>query len=185
MIAFLFIAGSALALVLGVLLGLGLLPFRRTRKTSSFFLLLPSSAAGGEIFGFWLLLKMLNGRVGLQQAIESSFYFGAIVFCALGAVLALAALLPKTHTRAGALLKSTVRGIAGAFVALSCLTVIVAMREEIGLHRMAARMGTGPIGWDPVSYVDATSAWRNMPAMLIVFVIVLVFSARQPRPATI
>lgn len=185
MVAFVFIAGGALALLLGALLGVGLLPFRRTRRAASFFLLVPSTAVGGEIFGFWLALTLLHGRVSPQVAVERSFYFGAATFCALGVALALTLLLKKTHTQAGALLKGALRGSVGAFVALSCLAVIVTMREEIELHRMAERLGTGFVGWDPVSYVGATSTWLILPAMLVVFLLVLVFSLRDLRSANV
>lgn len=183
MIAFVFIAPGALALLLGALLGVGLLPFRRTRRAASFFLLVPGTAVGGEIFGFWLLLTVLHGRVSPQQAMESSFYFGAVLFYVLGLGFALAALLPRTSTRTGVLWKGILRGIVGA-VALCSLAVIVVVRQEIDLHRMAAHLGTGVAGWDPVSAVSATPAWRVVPGMLIVFAISFSWSVHRLRSAT-
>jgi len=172
--AVIFIAGSTLALVLGPLLGLALLPSRRTRKAAFFLFLLPSTAAGAGLFGFWSVLRLLYGHVSPQREIELSFYLGWVAFYALGLALALALLLVSTHSRPGALLKSASTGIAASFIVLACLAVTAMLWGGI-----ASRHGTGVVGWDPISVLGSTSAWRVLPPMLLVFALFFVWSAQH------
>lgn len=177
--ALIFIAASTLLLLLGPLLGFLLLAFRRTRRSAAFLLLLPTSATGGSIFGFWMLGRLLHGQISPQQALERSFYLGYVPFYALGLILALAALLFRPHGRLGAWLKGVVNGTAAGCVVLSCMAVLAVAQMEI-----ASRHQAGSVGWDPVSLISSASAWRIVPAMLVAFVAVLIWStARMRAPA--
>ena len=174
-----FIAASTLLLLLGPLLGFLLLAFGRTRRSAAFLLLLPTSATGGSIFGFWMLGRLLHGRISPQQALESSFYLGYVPFYALGLTLALAALLFRPRGRLGAWLKGVVNGTAAGFVVLSCMVLLTV--AQIGI---ASRHQAGSVGWDPISMIASVSAWRIVPAMLVAFVAVLIWSrARMRTPA--
>ena len=181
--ALLFLAGAMLALLLGPLLGLVLLIPRRTRQAAYFLLLLPSAAAGGGIFGFWLWLRLLNGRVNPPAAIERSFYLGCLPFYTLGAVLAVVALLHSRRARSGSAARLYVPALAAAFVALGYLGLAVIVREWIELHRISARMGQGSVGWDPVSYIHHASSGQILASMLLAFAVVLIWKARHPSPA--
>lgn len=181
--ALLFLAGAILALLIGPALGVILLLFRRTRVPAQFLLLLPSAAAGGGIFGFWLWLRPLNGRVSPPAAIESSFYLGCLPFYALGATLALLALLHRRQVPTGNVGRLGLPAVTAAFVALGYLGLAVSIREWIELHRTAARMGGGFVGWDPVSYIKSASPERILACMLLASAVAVIWKSRQPRPA--
>lgn len=181
--ALLFLAGAMLALLLGPLLGLVLLIPRRTRQAAYFLLLLPSAAAGGSIFGFWLWLRPLNGGVPQAQAIERAFYLGCLPFYALGATLALLTLLYRRHARIRNVVRLGLPPLAAAFVALGYLGLAVSIREWIELHRVSARMGGGAVGWDPVSYIHSASSGTILASMLMAFAVVFIWKARRPSPA--
>jgi len=178
--ALIFIVASTLLLLLGPLLGFLLLALRRTRRTAAFFLFLPTSATGDATFGFWLLERLLHARVSPQQALEASFYLGYVPFYALGLTLALAALLFRPHGRRGAWLKGVINGAAAGFVVLSCMMLLAI--AQIGI---ASRHQAGSVGWDPISIIGSAPAWRIVPAMLVAFVAVFIWStARMRAPAS-
>ena len=180
--ALLFLAGATLALLLGPLLGLVLLALRRTRRAAYFLLLLPSAAAGGGIFGFWVWLRPLAGRLSEPAAIERSFYLGCLPFYALGGGLALLTLLFRRHAPIRNIVSLAVPAVAAAFVALGYLGLVVSIREWIELHRMAARMGAGSAGWDPVSYLKSASSVQILASMMLASAVVFVWKSRHPRP---
>ena len=181
--ALLFLAGAMFVLLLGPLVGAALLIPRRTRHAAYFVLLMPAAAAGGGIFGFWVWLRLLNGRVTPPAAIERSFYLGCLPFYTLGAVLAVVALLHSRRARSGSAARLYVPALAAAFVALGYLGLAVIVREWIELHRISARMGRGAVGWDPVSYINHASSGQILASMLLAFAVVLIWKARHPSPA--
>lgn len=170
-----------LALVIGPVLGVILVLFRRTRVPAQFLLVLPSAAAGGGIFGFWVWLRPLAGRLSEPAAMEGSFYLGCLPFYALGAALALLALLYRRHVPNGNVVRLGLPAVTAAFVALGYLGLAVSIREWIELHRMAARMGGGFAGWDPVSYIKSASSGLILASMLLAFAAVFMWKSRQPR----
>lgn len=175
--AVILVVGSVLAVVLGLLLGVLLLAFRRTRRAAFFLFLLPSTAMGGGLFGFWVVQRLLYGRLSPHREIELSFYLGWVAFYVLGLALALGLLLFRNHRRPGASLKSAITGIVASFNTLTCLAVITVVWGDIAYH-------DEPVGWDPISVISATPARRVLPSMLIVFALFFMWSARRLRLAT-
>lgn len=172
MIVLLIFDAAVLAFLLGPPLGTLLLFSRRTRKVAFFLLLLPSTATGGGLFGFWVVQRFLYGRNNPQQEIEISFYVGWVAFYVLGLALALGVLLFRPHSRRDAFLKSTGTGIVASFITLACLAVIALVWREIESRY-------GAVGWDPVSGLRATPMWRVVPEMVIVFFVFFAWSARR------
>lgn len=176
--ALLFLAGAMFALLLGPMLGVVFLTLQRTRRTAYFLFLLPSAAAGGGIFGFWIWLRLLNGRISPPAAIERSFYLGCLPFYTLGATLALMALLNRPDVQ-GSVRKRSLPAFMAAFVVLGYLGLLVMIKREIELHRMAARMGGGVAGWDPVSYIKSLSSGQILTCMLLAFTVVFIWKSRR------
>ncbi len=169
-------AAYILANVLVPLLGVALLPFKRTRNAAVSLVVVPSAAVGGGLFGFWGVERILYGRLSPQREINLAFYLGWIVFYVLSFLLALGLLLFRRYNRPGAFLKSTATGIAASFISLACLAV-----SALVWRGLASRYGA--VGWDPVSVIGSTPAWHLLPVMLIVFAIFFVWSKRRLRAA--
>ncbi len=176
MIAEVLKAAYILANVLSPLLGLALLPSKRTRRSALFLLLLPGAAVGGALFGFWFLTRILHGRVSRQAEAELSFYLGWVFFYILGLVLVLGLLLLRKQHRPSPLVRSVAAGIVASFITLTCLAVLALAWRAMASHYQA-------VGWDPVPALRATPAWRVVPTMLIVFAIFFFWSVRRLRTA--
>jgi hypothetical protein len=128
------------------------------------------------LFGFWAVEQIINGRVSPPREIELSFYLGWIGFYALGLLLAFSLLLFRGQDRPGAFLKAVLMGIVTTFVTLACLAASALLWRGIASRYEA-------VGWDPVSAVRATPAWRVVPAMLLVFAVSFTWRLRRLHTA--
>ena len=165
-------AAYILANVLLPLLGVALLAFKRTRNAAVFLVVVPSTAVGGGLFGFWGVERILYGRLTPHREVNFAFYLGWVAFYLLGLALALGLLLFRNHRHPGALLKSAITGIIASFNTLTCLAVIALVWRDIAYHYDS-------VGWDPISGIASTPAWLVLPEMLASFAVFFVWSSRR------